>query len=833
MAAAGDRLEEARRLRDIAIRRGVKVDADAVDDAKKTFDLLASWYVGLINQFSGIDAETFIISNAAMRAKTAKALAILIKDSKTLGEGAYGQVIESTTIQDGAGNNIAVKYEPICGVWTDVGYERCQSVIRGISYRLPHMGKTLLELPGPMAEGLVGMMMGRLEPRRVSPHFAQVITSFIVKQDDVPEAIRGSPTSVPHPFLFTLMVKYTTTLHDYLKKFDGEPKHHLALLALFQIAQALWAGQSTHRFAHNDLHLNNILIQQAKPGTYLYVSYNLNGKLVHMHVPFLIKISDYGYSVAELPATSTDPTYVLAQIGNYRYYDPLADFHDVVSGFRDIGIKFGDLLPTSRGIISNDFEAICSTIAAELRRITPFISDVSETDAVFTVGAHKLALDVLVNQGDRNRSYFSGALTIVPRQERVTRSGIPSAMLTPPLSLSGKVPCVDGKATWINKYTIALFDAKRMRDLGYTFRSYCCYTDTRGFWDDNPECTGIVINGSFFRYESYAPIGPYVDPRSYINETVYEKKPGVPPHMWSGHKLRRWIDPSAPIPTNYVSDYHYVMSDGTNIEILTPEEIARRGPTRKDRYLFAGGPLLVKNGIAVFTEDKLTEHIIVDTTDGKIRVPKYTCANKRFAESSTNNKTATITQAYNGTCEPVTLPRPAHVLHCNHIEPGELSHAANPNPRMALLTFPPGYTVSGKSYTGAFVFAEGRKLTSPGPTLPELAKLFVDLGVKDAINLDGGGSASMTWRDPSFKNFIISTDSTIRYPVGNIIGWVRGDPTPMDEAIEDGLATMFGKMSIAGAQQIIPGVVGPPPSDDYSEGEAAAGAGGAAMDLSE
>ena len=43
--------------------------------------------------------------------------------------------------------------------------------------------------------------------------------------------------------------------------------------------------------------------------------------------------------------------------------------------------------------------------------------------------------------------------------------------------------------------------------------------------------------------------------------------------------------------------------------------------------------------------------------------------------------------------------------------------------------------------------ADGRRAGVPGPTLPELAALLLELGACTAVNLDGGGSSALWLRD--------------------------------------------------------------------------------------
>lgn len=60
---------------------------------------------------------------------------------------------------------------------------------------------------------------------------------------------------------------------------------------------------------------------------------------------------------------------------------------------------------------------------------------------------------------------------------------------------------------------------------------------------------------------------------------------------------------------------------------------------------------------------------------------------------------------------------------------------SNANPRTGIGMISPNHYM--------FVVVDGRQNDSRGMTLDEFAKLFADLGVKEAYNLDGGGSSTM------------------------------------------------------------------------------------------
>ena len=67
-----------------------------------------------------------------------------------------------------------------------------------------------------------------------------------------------------------------------------------------------------------------------------------------------------------------------------------------------------------------------------------------------------------------------------------------------------------------------------------------------------------------------------------------------------------------------------------------------------------------------------------------------------------------------------------------------------PNPRSAIGYYEPGHYV--------FVLVDGRQNGySKGMDLPELGKVFEDLGCKVAYNLDGGGSAVMVYNHERYS----------------------------------------------------------------------------------
>jgi hypothetical protein len=100
--------------------------------------------------------------------------------------------------------------------------------------------------------------------------------------------------------------------------------------------------------------------------------------------------------------------------------------------------------------------------------------------------------------------------------------------------------------------------------------------------------------------------------------------------------------------------------------------------------------------------------------------------------------------------------------------PGSDHFTNAPHPRTAV-----GLSADGRSLL--LVVADGRREDVPGPTLPELAALLVEVGVCTGLNLDGGGSSAL-W----LGNRIVNRPSDrVERPVANHLAVVRAaDCTP-------------------------------------------------------
>ena len=100
----------------------------------------------------------------------------------------------------------------------------------------------------------------------------------------------------------------------------------------------------------------------------------------------------------------------------------------------------------------------------------------------------------------------------------------------------------------------------------------------------------------------------------------------------------------------------------------------------------------------------------------------------------------------------------------DRISPGELRHVGNQNPRTAIAWLADG--------TVLIVYVEGRGDRGAGVDCSQLAQLCMSLGAIFAINLDGGRSSQLAWRQPG-ENMISLAKYTSGYPVGNLLSYSK------------------------------------------------------------
>jgi hypothetical protein len=322
----------------------------------------------------------------------------------------------------------------------------------------------------------------------------------------------------------------------------------------------------------------------------------------------------------------------------------------------------------------------------------------------------------------------------------------------------------------------------------FRFSSECCRIDTKRFLQEPSIKEGITINGSFFNWKSdFKPIGYFKKNQIVLDNTE--------------------------VSYNYLNDFYYIRIDENGALSISNHNVKVSDQTNdpffdetKNTSVFLSGPKLVANGVTTFTRDKIG-HYYYDSATRK-RYYKYlsTHGNTRL-----DGIAAVNIQAYYQAQELVpynavlglpmnqdpqilqqgVLPPNFNVITAlgetivpdiNSLRPGDLIHALNPNPRAVLATTNNGlvlfFTFAGRGdapinanpATGLDFIDLSSILANPALIAP----LGLPLGtfIQDAINLDGGGSASVNIKDSSRPYILTSGMHKISsYPVGNILAY--------------------------------------------------------------
>jgi exopolysaccharide biosynthesis protein len=75
--------------------------------------------------------------------------------------------------------------------------------------------------------------------------------------------------------------------------------------------------------------------------------------------------------------------------------------------------------------------------------------------------------------------------------------------------------------------------------------------------------------------------------------------------------------------------------------------------------------------------------------------------------------------------------------------------------------------------TIVFIRVEGRDDRGTGMDFIQLGQLCQVLHISDAINLDGGGSSRMSWKEPGKMIINIAGSNLDAYPVGGVLSFAK------------------------------------------------------------
>ena len=270
--------------------------------------------------------------------------------------------------------------------------------------------------------------------------------------------------------------------------------------------------------------------------------------------------------------------------------------------------------------------------------------------------------------------------------------------------------------------TVATIDVARGLREGYKFRLDCCRLDLRAYFQDvDVISSGIGINAAFFKIQrpghSYLPVGDF-------------RTPG--------------FSSDISVPAAYLEWYGVVaVQDNGKLVIVNPTQAGAY------RQILTVGPVLVG----------------FDSVAGVVR--NMVGSGLPYGEAGTWPRRINLRNP-RFQC---TIGGGGGMNNCNTISPGEFSHASNPNPRSALGIKEDGTTV--------LVTVQGRGVNAAGMDLEQLAQLMVGLGCHWAINLDGGRSSRMAWRNPGEALVRLTSGaqegmgSAEAYPVGSVLAFTK------------------------------------------------------------
>lgn len=701
-----------------------------------------------------------------------------------VGKGAIGSVYVAKD------RRYVIKETAPCHFDFPVFHRYCEDLKKAVEEdftKIPSGKKHRYLMPNLLSEAVIGMFFNG------AINFTPTLSAYLFEDTESnPEVYSVMPNLTP---LITKNI-LNPVFNDYFQYY----------FLFLQVASGLLAAQERFKFTHYDLHLGNILLDNW-PEQYDYIEYPVPDsepiQISKKLCPYIVKISDFGMSRLETEQTIITPKYSTFPEANFGEFNPTYDIMSFIGNtlfdyrfsplfipiltknysffteliqfilwifndktisfktperaineisykyfkktpegyvmFRPIGfennlVDYFNIQPLPKiiqrlakimkknGLTTNKTKYLRDIgWQSQLKVLKlPYVKKYNYYDDVYpfvtTLSKPELPLS---NQTTNN--YYSNKLDLGINvvTTRVLYSSPPNDFnFTITKKQLETCPYQDHYATSI------VIDPSRISK--YSFQLQCCMLDPINYIR-NEKMYGFIMNGGYFNIQdNYLPIGPYKDQNGY--REYYE------------------------IPESYKDVYGYVCFSGNQLTITRNLEEAKQ-----NKYLFSTGPYLIENGKIVFKPyderfaciNLATEPNVIRSTEEDVTVSGYNVyegCQKRFIQQK------------------MTFPR------CDSIQPGELSHSDNPNPRSIVCILKSGKYI--------FMTIEGREERGVGIDLSTLSKMLIKEypDIMTAINLDGGRSSNMTWRGPNKPKeiFVSNPEHLYQYPVGNIIVFKRG-----------------------------------------------------------
>jgi hypothetical protein len=701
--------------------------------------------------------------------------------AKSLSSGAIGTTYENPTYK-----NIVVKVQNVCDNSASFKGLLCSSAKSGkLIFRIPDSlsGKDTLLCSNYISECLVPVVLNK-QVAPYTPAFVNTVKTAISENKMTMYSAMESLAPLPKVF-----------------SFDD------TFSLLLQTIQGLSVAQRVSKFTHYDLHNGNIMCRDFKDG-YSLLTYELpDGRYLYHLTPREYVIIDYGFSRIETTDHIIKPMFEVADnfhdgFSSNPYYDLFTLINTTNTGISKLesnkdntnllyillklklyngnnnkmlnawrpntsfmnntdnyisnatemySLYITDILPTfykslnsvetlygmishlltNKYIISDKLynipKGVYTGLGVKILKSTtyrnPFKREIMDT-TFYRYNTREL--DYADEDGNGLNGKIRDFIKIETINEdkarsvldgKIRNSIIPDVTNTLPYSMTHSKP-----TDFLDQnITVVTISQSKGLDNGYKFRFDCCGVDMRNYFNSKKTGSGVVINASFFDImSSRVPYGTYRTPGDIVSSRL-------------------------PLPEKFREYYGTVgvLKNGKRLEINTVYE-------KRDKFsqFAVSGPLLVKESKVVFTEN-----IMKNEKDNsgqylfQSRKPTIGEEDDDFFSDGVKN--------------------------VNKIQPGELYHAANPNPRSAI-------AIRGDNVY--FIRVGGRDegdihdIPAVGMDLSQLADYCKNvLGAEYAINLDGGGSSKICWKDEhaDYINMTGFDNKNKAYPTGNVISFVK------------------------------------------------------------
>mgnify|MGYP000943717888 CR=1 FL=1 len=474
----------------------------------------------------------------------------------------------------------------------------------------------------------------------------------------------------------------------------------------------LMIAQKLGRFTHYDLHLGNLgYATSPDPKVYRY-----KNKVVQLRdTPVIPKILDYGTSRVETQQI---------QVALINEKTPENTF-GMFNTYYDLCIFLGPRFLTSSLPLAEAFRNVQDFIYGILKYVFyqiqgeyPRVSSLDEIYSTYYRGTRPEPYLNLHIDMAKVVDYAIQALEtyivpgyppiLPPLPDNYVPYTLYSPDVTDPLGFSVRTQVLE-TPTGNTLASLVYFNPSDIPDMKFSYA--CCKVDLMTYMESR---VGVAINGTFFDVgNTYQPVGNYRELDTTEGSVV---------------------EYSNNIPYPYINDYSAIVINDGSIDIQ-----ATLG-SEYGSYVLTG-PLLVYDGEIVFDTAKL-ESTITHSKNDKLYF--YKCS--KTPEGGKHGPYVKKDQGYEANCDRIT--------------PGQLSHAANPNPRSML-----GITANG---TVVFAVFKGRTADSAGVSIPFMAEYAKALGLVKAVNLDGGQSSNIALH----RSLDDPVEGLIRIyprPVGNVI----------------------------------------------------------------